>query len=158
MGTLTSMKSIRMHHTEIGGTIPEEIFSLPQLERLDLSHANFQGTISPKIDQLAGTLTILQLENNTLTGDVPTELGKLTNIRTLHLQHNELEGTIPESMCDSVLDGSNFTAVNNGNTREIEADCIVSNNTNGSFIVSCDLGCCSLCCDSATQVCVGESE
>lgn len=145
-----------MHHTDISGTIPSELFNIPKLERLDLSHANLQGTISPMIEHLADTLTILRLENNTLTGDVPQELGKLTNIRTLYLQHNELEGTIPESMCYGVQDGSNSTG-NDETVRDIEADCIVSNDAD-AFFVSCELGCCSVCCDSASRACVGESE
>ena len=156
MGILSSMRSIRMHHTGIGGTIPEELFNVPQLERLDLSHANLQGTISTKIGQLADSLTILRLENNTLTGDIPAELGHLTNIRTLYLQYNELEGNIPQPMCDTVLDRTNTTA-NDEMVRDIEADCVVSNDANAPF-VSCELGCCSVCCDSATQVCVGGSD
>lgn len=154
MGVLSAMKSIRMHHTGIGGTIPEELFNIPQLERLDLSQANLQGTISTKIGQLAGSLEVLRLENNTLTGDIPAELGHLKNIRTLYLQYNELRGDIPQPLCDIVLDRTNTTGNDNDMLRDIEADCVLSNDANAAF-VSCELGCCSLCCDSATQVCVG---
>lgn len=145
------MVNFRMHLTEVGGTIPEEIFNFSQLERLDLWETNLQGTISSRIGQLANTLTALRLQNNSFTGELPSELGLLTNIKTLYLQHNELEGSIPEPMCDIVLGrGSNVT--NNDVFRDIEADCTMSNHTAAPF-VSCESGCCSVCCDSATQAC-----
>ncbi|CAB9506035.1 leucine Rich Repeat [Seminavis robusta] len=152
-----ALRHLRLQHTNVNGTIPEEIYELPGLERLDLWQSKVGGTISTKIGQLANSLSVLRLQNNSLlSGELPTELGLLTNLKTLHLQHTRLEGSIPEGLCDRVLDrgqqfnGSDAATVTN---LHISADCLVSTHPGVWPFVSCESGCCSVCCDGKTGAC-----
>jgi len=146
---LTSMRQIRLHETQISGVIPDVLFDLP-LESFDAWQTKLGGTISPKIGQWGDSLTTLRLQNNSFTGEIPSEMGLLANIEELYLQHNEITGFIPKSICDKIIGAMDEII------RVIKADCIVpSNQTNllpASF-VSCELGCCNVCCDRDTQIC-----
>jgi hypothetical protein len=197
----TALRHLRLQNTRINGTIPEVLYDLP-LERLDLWETNLVGTISPKIGQLAETLSVLRLQNNSLTGMLPSEMGLLTLLGTLYLQQNELEGSIPRPICDKVLGRTNHAIKGNltaeldvtanqtsrikltfeldfagnqtsrgnltakpavaanqtieGNMTfelDIHADCLVSNQSAWPR-VSCESGCCAVCCDSETGSCL----
>ena len=170
----TALRHLRLQKTRINGTIPEELYNL-SLERLDLWETFVTGTISSRIGQLAPTLSMLRLQNNSLTGMIPSEMGLLTNLGTLYLELNHLKGQIPTRLCDKVLgrtnnnnnrtiyDGNltngvtmsaNQTLDDNVTTMELEiaADCLVSNQT-GWPRVSCEFGCCAVCCDSVNGTC-----
>jgi hypothetical protein len=201
----TALRHLRLQYTRINGTIPEDLYDLP-LERLDLWATNLVGTISPKIGQLAETLSVLRLQNNSLTGTLPSEMGLLTLLGTLYLEQNELEGSIPRPICDKVFGRINQTIKGNqtaklhiagnhasrGNmsaaelifagNRTVEgnltaelnvaanhtvvgnvtvelviaADCLVSNQSAWPR-VSCESGCCAVCCDSQTGACLERS-
>jgi hypothetical protein len=179
------------------------LYDLP-LERLDLWETNLVGTISTKIGQLAESLSVLRLQNNSLTGTLPSQMGLLTLLGTLYLQQNDLEGSIPRPICDKALGRTNQTSKGNltaeleiarnktfrgilivdmdftgnktiegnmtskhdvaanqtieGNMTagvDIAADCLVSSQAT-SPRVSCESGCCTVCCDSKTGSCQGE--
>ena len=157
-GVLSGMKDLRLQLSRITGTIPDEIYEMSQLKRLDLwqTGEGLTGTISPKIGQLAESLVTLRLQNNSFTGTLPTELALLTRLETLFIESNELEGIVPAVMCDAVLGrGSNLT--DNGGGAYIVADCLPpsNNDTTNATFVDCELGCCAICCNPASQICNG---
>ena len=74
--------------------IPEEVFALTQLEKLDLSY-NSLTEVPESITKLTN-LTQLDLSYNSLT-EIPESITKLTNLTQLYLSDNSLT-EVPESI------------------------------------------------------------
>jgi hypothetical protein len=64
--------------TGIGGPIPNGMFSLTVLDRMNLGNAAFSGTIPEAFAQLNTSLTKLLLNDNNFTGSVPEAFDRLT--------------------------------------------------------------------------------
>lgn len=71
-------------------SIPMDVFSDPDTERLDLSRNQLTGAPPSQIGQLT-KLKYLDLSRNQLTG-LPAELGRLKNLETLDVSNNQLTG------------------------------------------------------------------
>ena len=63
-----------LSYNNIGGSIPDELYSIRDLQRLYLYHNRLTGTISTYIGQLP-SLKYLHLSHNVLTGTIPAQLG-----------------------------------------------------------------------------------
>jgi len=63
--------------------------SLPNLDSLDLSYNNLQGSIPLEIGTLS-KLTFLDLSYNNLTGELPISLANLTQLVSFHISDNLL--------------------------------------------------------------------
>ncbi|GLJ30456.1 hypothetical protein SUGI_0602800 [Cryptomeria japonica] len=74
--------------------IPEEIYSLKDLNILCLSNISLLGTISPSIGNLT-ELVKLELSYNYLNGTIPKEITRLSKLYQLELYNNYLAGEIP---------------------------------------------------------------
>ncbi|XP_057843159.1 receptor-like protein kinase 7 [Cryptomeria japonica] len=74
--------------------IPEEIYSLKDLNILCLSNISLFGTISPSIGNLT-ELGKLELSYNNLNGTIPKEITRLSKLYQLELYNNFLAGEIP---------------------------------------------------------------
>ena len=145
LGKLSNyISDLRLGQTSLEGTIPEEIFSLPNMWRLELHESGLSGTISPNITKLEN-LQILRLNNNGFTGTLPADFRSMTNLMTLSLHGNKFTGTVPSSICDlkkeHVLD-------------LVQADCLPDPST-AKVSVSCD--CCDVCCSAETGECSASS-
>ncbi|XP_020886494.1 LRR receptor-like serine/threonine-protein kinase GSO2 [Arabidopsis lyrata subsp. lyrata] len=107
-----------MSDNSFNGSIPPELFSLKNLQCLDLSRNDIGGTLSGSLSELL-TLTLRQnlfsgsiplsvsqltkletfdLQNSSLSFEIPDGIGKLANISTLSLSRNKLSGGIPSSI------------------------------------------------------------
>jgi Leucine-rich repeat (LRR) protein len=71
-------------------SIPSDVFSRTDLERLDLSDNRLTGAPQAEIRHLQ-SLTVLDLSGNDLTG-LPAELGQLKNLEILDVSNNRLTG------------------------------------------------------------------
>lgn len=98
IGSLKKLKFLQFQCYTLGGTLPESLFRLKDLEVLRINNAEGMtpGPIPPEIGNLTG-LKELCLSMVKLTGEVPPEIGNLTNLIKLQLFGNELTGGIPES-------------------------------------------------------------
>ena len=98
IGSLKKLKFLQFQCYTLGGTLPESLFRLKNLEVLRINNAEGMtpGPIPPEIGNLTG-LKELCLSMAKLTGEVPPEIGNLTNLVKLQLFGNELTGSIPES-------------------------------------------------------------
>jgi Leucine-rich repeat (LRR) protein len=65
-------------------SIPDDIYSLVNLEELYMNYNDMEGSISSKIGQLSALRELFMFRNK-LSGNIPAEIGKLQNLRTLGL-------------------------------------------------------------------------
>jgi len=75
-------------------TLPNELFTLTNLQYLNLSYCNITS-LPPEIGNLSN-LTILQLSWNDYLTSLPPEIGKLSNLTELNLYKNNLTSLPPE--------------------------------------------------------------
>ena len=97
---------MNLRDNQLIGSIPPEIGSLTNLNRLFLYNNQLAGSIPIEISNLTN-LTELGLENNRLTGPIPSEISNLTNLTKLILNDNQLTGVIPEIICDLNINWNN---------------------------------------------------
>ncbi|XP_028789520.1 receptor-like protein EIX1 [Neltuma alba] len=77
------------------GEISPSLMDLPNLNYLDLSYNDFNGSEIPKFFGSLTKLRYLDLSWFSFGGKIPIELGKLLDLRVLNLSHNGLVGSIP---------------------------------------------------------------
>ena len=112
-----SVVAIVLKNNRLVNTLPARVFSLPNLERLnlnsnsidfsfkeiskatnlallDLTHSDLPGLAS--IEELAQTrLEKLKLGSNDLRGELPLSIFSLTALTELHVSHNKFSGSLP---------------------------------------------------------------
>jgi len=71
-------------------SIPSYVFTMANLEELNISHNSLTGAIPAEIRNLKN-LKILNASYNQMTG-VPAEIGQLQNLGSLDLSYNKLTG------------------------------------------------------------------
>lgn len=72
---------LSVFQNSLEGRIPEELWQVTTLRRIDLSNNTFVGTISNGVGNLRA-LQKLNLQKNQFTGSIPLFLGLLTNLGT----------------------------------------------------------------------------
>ena len=97
IGNLTKLRSLVLARGGMTGEIPEEVYSLRNLDNLNLGENNLSGMLSPKIGQLT-KLRGLILHNNQFSGSLPTEIGQLRELSTFRITQNQFSGTITDSI------------------------------------------------------------
>jgi Leucine-rich repeat (LRR) protein len=132
VGRLLRCTDFRIHNNlGITGNIPDEIFNMKRLKRLDLYQMDLTGPLSTRVGELV-ELEQLRVSTNRLTGRIPAEIQNLVRLQLFWSQLNLFVGSIPEVICNDVL-------------KFLQADC----GPIGSPAVSCR--CCSACCDRDSQ-------
>jgi hypothetical protein len=131
-----SVVSIVLGDNDIEGTLPSNIYALPNLAQLSLFDnplltVKFEGIeIASNLEELvldaigltsldgigkARSLTKLAVRNNNLAGTLPQDLSRLVNIETLELSNNRFTGSIPSwlskipSLSTFLVDGNELT-------------------------------------------------
>lgn len=109
IGDVTQMQSLSLFDTAVGGTIPDSLYNLSKLSSLRLYGSKLEGTISTKIGQLSN-MQWLWMHGCELTGAVPSELGSLKKLEALTLHGNafngDAAGTLPTEICNLRTTGS----------------------------------------------------
>ena len=159
IGELTSLQTLSLCQSEIGGTLPEGLRHLTQLQQLNLKgYVNFENGemdgeqyLTGEIPEWIGELKELRdidLSCNHLTGSIPSGITQLEHLSSLCLNANELSGPIPEGfgklpLRTLYLNGNNLTgslptdwgemmARRNPNPNEYESDYLLSSVAIGS--------------------------
>ncbi|KAL0326338.1 UNVERIFIED_CONTAM: Receptor protein-tyrosine kinase CEPR2 [Sesamum radiatum] len=88
---------LRISQNQLDGMIPDGIWSLPNVQVIDVSDNYFTGGISPGIGA-ALQLNELMLSNNRFSGELPREIGRLTQLERIYLDHNNFSGRIPSEL------------------------------------------------------------
>lgn len=94
-----SVRELHIAQNQFGGTIPEQIFGLVNLEKVYLNNNHFEGSIPATIGELSA-LQILDLWNNQMSSVLPSEIGLLSNLVELKLSANALSGNIPSEVLE----------------------------------------------------------
>ena len=89
-----SLSELHLTSCGIGGSFPEELFGLTQMEKLFLSHNRFTGTLPEDIYYM-NSLQELYISSNELEGEIPDQIASLLFVRVLSLGENKFSGTIP---------------------------------------------------------------
>lgn len=97
LGSLSNLERLTLSRHNLTGPIPPELGNLTELTDLQLYGNELAGGIPPELGNLT-KLTRLDVSGNPLRGGIPVELGKLTNLWTLRLSNNQLTGSIPASL------------------------------------------------------------
>ena len=96
---LSSLTTLQLGFTGLGGGIPDEMFLLTALSEMNLEGAQFSGTIPELFKNLNASLMDLFLNDNQFTGAVPKAFDHLTALETLQIQGNQLTGSISAEVC-----------------------------------------------------------
>ncbi|KAL4558485.1 hypothetical protein LXL04_036686 [Taraxacum kok-saghyz] len=101
---LTRLLHLNLSFNLLNGNIPSQLWSLKNLEYLDLSQNWLTGPIIHTSDSLIHLTRLLQLDlsGNCLNGTIPTQLWSLENLEYFDLSHNLLTGPILQSY-DSMI-------------------------------------------------------
>lgn len=94
---LSNLQSFRLRGTGIVSTIPTTIGKLSQLRELDLRYSYMDWVMPSEIGKLTN-LQILNLEYSALQGQIPTELGRCTSLERLNLALLFLNGDVPSEI------------------------------------------------------------
>jgi Leucine-rich repeat (LRR) protein len=97
-------------YNAITGSIPECLFSMPNLTTLHLSGNGFTGSLSSTLS-ISSSLTDLSLSYNSLTGTIPSNFQEKLWIN-LDLSYNKFVGTLTESFASIPSTGSLYLDVN----------------------------------------------
>lgn len=89
----TELTDLHVTNNEIR-RIPQEVFSMVQLQSLFLSYNSITGTISTNIGRLTN-LKDLYMFGNHITGTIPSHMGQLSLLEDFVAAKNFLSGTIP---------------------------------------------------------------
>ncbi|KAG7965132.1 hypothetical protein I3843_09G208700 [Carya illinoinensis] len=90
---LLSLVNLDLRNNSLDGSIPLSLFSLPSLEKLQLSNNQFSGQLHPFSD--TSSLRIVDLSSDRLQG----QLSILPNVATyLNFSRNNFSGVIPASI------------------------------------------------------------
>lgn len=114
---LTGLESLLLGSNQISGAMPDSWRLLGQLQKLDVSFNNLQGSVPANWtsvelhvmdlshNQFTGTLaeiystglTSMDFSYNQLMGALPASWASLVRITYVSVAHNNLEGTLPDS-------------------------------------------------------------
>ena len=141
-GSLRDLGDLRVHFNSLTGSLPDAFYNMSQLNRFDAYNCNMTGTISTHVGRML-SLESFRIRENNFEGTIPSELGQIKGLETLWLQLNDIVGSVPNEVC--ALRGSKFTI--------LASDCR-SDDIAVEPLVACLDGCCTICCDTFSGVCL----
>ncbi|CAN1190310.1 Receptor-like protein 50 [Linum perenne] len=89
---------LSLSNNRLTGFIPTSICNLANLEVVDFSNNNLNGTIPSCLSKDLKYLSVLDLRGNMFSGKIPDTFHASYALQTLDLSNNQLEGRIPKSL------------------------------------------------------------
>ncbi|XP_021891012.1 receptor-like protein 12 [Carica papaya] len=89
-----NLVNLDLRNNMLNGTIPSSLFSLPSLQKIQLSDNQFSGQLHEFPSLPSNLLDTLILSSNKLEGPIPTSIFKLRGLHVLQLSSNKFKGTI----------------------------------------------------------------
>ncbi|KAL6133036.1 hypothetical protein ACLB2K_065273 [Fragaria x ananassa] len=90
---LTSLVKLNLANNKLSGSIPLSLFSLPLLQKLQLSNNQFSGQLLEFAN--VSRLDTLDLSSNNLGGTIPKSIFDLHGLKILSLSSNNFSGSFP---------------------------------------------------------------
>lgn len=88
---------LNLSHNLLEGPLPIELSKLQNVQEIDLSSNNFNGSIfDPILNCIA--LRLLNFSHNALEGPLPDSLGDFKNLEVFDVSKNQLSGKIPTTL------------------------------------------------------------
>ncbi|KAE8675823.1 putative lipid binding protein [Hibiscus syriacus] len=84
------------NNPELGGVVPEEIWSLPGLQNFSASSCNISGNLPPF--RSCKSMLLVELQMNNMSGVVPKSISNCKTLEIINLASNQLIGHIPEEL------------------------------------------------------------
>lgn len=85
------------NNPELGGLIPEKLWSLPVLHNFSASSCAISGNL-PQFDLCSRSVLVIDLSQNLLSGILPDSVANCHGLKKLDLSKNNLTGHIPVSL------------------------------------------------------------
>lgn len=95
---LTNLTFINLGFNSLTGNIPSSLFSLPSLQKLQLSDNQFSGQVQEFLTVNSSHLDTVDLSSNLLEGSIPMSFFNLEMLYVLSLSFNSFNGTIHQEM------------------------------------------------------------
>ncbi|XP_062167101.1 receptor like protein 22-like [Alnus glutinosa] len=95
---LLNLVSLDLRYNSLNGSIPASLFSLPLLQKLDLSNSQFSGQLNEIPNVSSHLLDTLDLSNNNLEGPIPVSVFELRRLKILSLSSNNFNGSLQLNM------------------------------------------------------------
>lgn len=105
----TFLHDVLLGQNLLTGSIPEELFSAPRLQTLDVQSNQLNGVLSPSSLPLPETMLWLNVENNNFTGTIPEIWASSPAILVARFDQNALSGSMP--FCPSIRETFNRTSL-----------------------------------------------
>ncbi|KAK9986144.1 hypothetical protein SO802_031095 [Lithocarpus litseifolius] len=90
---LTNLVNLHLGFNSLGGSIPVSLFSLPLLQKLELSDNQFSGQLN-YFSVSSYLLDTLDLSSNNLEGPIPMSVFELQGLKFLSLSSNNFSGSL----------------------------------------------------------------
>ncbi|KAM4098316.1 hypothetical protein ACJW30_07G068200 [Castanea mollissima] len=96
---LNQLRALNFSHNFLQGSLPDELFSLPNIDIIDISNNDFVGSINNKgMCTIFTRIQVLNFSNNQFYGEVPKGLENCASLQHLSFDENSLLGSLPESL------------------------------------------------------------
>ena len=96
---LNQLRVLNFSHNFLQGSLPDELFSLPNVEIIDINNNAFVGSINNKgMCTISTKIRVLNFSDNYFSGGVPKDLANCTSLQHLSFDENILSGSLPESL------------------------------------------------------------
>ncbi|XP_073033606.1 receptor-like protein 7 [Primulina eburnea] len=99
---LTNLTFINLGFNSLNGSIPSALFSLPSLQKLQLSNNQFSDQVQEFSTTKSSNLDTLDLSSNMLKGPIPMSFFNLEMLNVLSLSFNSFSGTIQLEMIRTI--------------------------------------------------------
>ncbi|KAL6337689.1 hypothetical protein AAG906_037282 [Vitis piasezkii] len=90
---LVNLVTLDLRNNSLNGSLPMPLFSLPSLQKIQLSNNQFSGPLS-KFSVVPSVLDTLDLSSNNLEGQIPVSIFDLQCLNILDLSSNKFNGTV----------------------------------------------------------------
>lgn len=102
-GNCSELVELGLDGNSISGNLPEDLFKLPSLKKLEVQENKLSGLLNPKISNLSN-LVLFDISFNAFNGSIPNVFNAFMKLECFLAESNRFRGTLPSSL-------SNLTAI-----------------------------------------------